>query len=32
MQIKQFPVIDLTVTGENITRLLRAKGLTVREV
>ena len=32
MIVKQFPVIDLAATGENITRLRRAKGLTVREV
>lgn len=32
MHMKQFPVIDLTATGENITRLRREKGLTVREV
>ncbi len=32
MMEKQFPVIDLAATGENISRLRRAKGLTVREV
>ena len=32
MTAKQFPVIDLAATGENISRLRRAKGLTVREV
>ena len=32
MHMKQFPVIDLTAPGENITRLRREKGLTVREV
>ena len=32
MTVKQFPVIDLAATGENISRLRRAKGLTVRQV
>ncbi len=32
MTEKPFPVIDLTATGANITRLRRAKGLTVREL
>ena len=32
MTAKPFPVIDLTATGANITRLRRAKGLTVREL
>ena len=32
MQTKRFPVIDLTATGENIIRLRRARGLTVRDV
>ena len=32
MTAKQFPVIDLTATGANITRLRRARGLTVREL
>ncbi len=30
--IKQFPVIDLAATGENISRLRRERGLTVRDV
>ena len=29
---KMFPVIDLVATGENITRLRKAKGLTVRDM
>lgn len=29
---KMFPVIDLVATGENITRLRKAKGLSVREM
>ncbi len=32
MTAKPFPVIDLTATGANITRLRRARGLTVREL
>ena len=28
---KMFPVIDLTATGENIVRLRKARGLTVRD-
>ena len=32
MTEKQFPVIDLAATGENIVRLRRARGLTVREL
>ncbi len=32
MQIKRFPVIDLAATGENITRLRQARGLTVRDL
>ena len=32
MQTKRFPVIDLAATGENITRLRQARGLTVRDV
>ena len=30
--MKNFPVIDLVATGENITRLRKAKGLTVRDL
>ena len=29
---KMFPVIDLVATGENITRLRKARGLTVRDL
>jgi transcriptional regulator with XRE-family HTH domain len=29
---KMFPVIDLTATGENIIRLRKARGLTVRDL
>ena len=29
---KMFPVIDLEATGENITRLRKARGLTVRDL
>jgi len=29
---KMFPVIDLAATGENIVRLRKAKGLTVRDL
>ena len=29
---KMFPVIDMAATGENILRLRKAKGLTVREL
>ena len=29
---KMFPVIDLTATGENIVRLRKARGLTVRDL
>ena len=29
---KMFPVIDLEATGENITRLRKARGLSVRDV
>ena len=29
---KMFPVIDLAATGENITRLRKARGLTVRDL
>ena len=29
---KMFPVIDLVATGENITRLRKARGLTVRDM
>ena len=32
MQTKRFPVIDLAATGENILRLRKARGLTVRDV
>lgn len=32
MQSTPFPVIDLAATGENITRLRKARGLTVRDV
>ena len=32
MQSRPFPVIDLAATGENIARLRRARGLTVREL
>ena len=32
MSIKQFPTIDMTATGENIARLRREKGLTVRDI
>ena len=30
--MKNFPVIDLVATGENITRLRKAKGLSVRDL
>ena len=30
--MKMFPVIDLEATGENITRLRKARGLTVRDL
>ena len=30
--VKQFPVIDPIATGENIMRLRKAKGLTVRDL
>ena len=30
--MKMFPVIDLEATGENITRLRKAKGLSVRDL
>ena len=30
--MKMFPVIDLVATGENITRLRKARGLTVRDL
>lgn len=29
---KTFPVIDLTATGENITRLRKDRGMTVRDL
>ena len=29
---KMFPVIDLVATGENIARLRKARGLTVRDL
>ena len=32
MAVAQFPVIDLTATGRNITRLRKAKGLSVRDI
>jgi len=32
MSMKQFPVIDMAATGENIRRLRLARGLTVRDV
>lgn len=32
MAVTEFPVIDLTATGENITRLRKAKGLSVRDI
>ncbi len=32
MAVTEFPVIDLTATGRNITRLRKAKGLSVRDV
>lgn len=32
MQLIEFPVIDLAATGRNITRLRKARGLTVRDV
>ncbi|MBO5867537.1 MAG: helix-turn-helix transcriptional regulator [Oscillospiraceae bacterium] len=30
--VKMFPVIDLVATGENIVRLRKARGLTVRDL
>ena len=30
--VKMFPVIDLEATGENITRLRKDRGLTVRDL
>ena len=30
--MKMFPVIDLVATGENITRLRKARGLSVRDL
>ena len=30
--VKQFPVIDPIATGENILRLRKAKGLSVRDL
>jgi len=32
MAVTAFPVIDLTATGRNITRLRKAKGLSVRDI
>lgn len=32
MAVTEFPVIDLTATGRNITRLRKAKGLSVRDI
>ena len=32
MAVGEFPVIDLTETGRNITRLRKAKGLSVRDI
>ena len=32
MAVIAFPVIDLTATGENITRLRKDKGLSVRDI
>ena len=32
MQPTKFPVIDLQATGRNITRLRKARGLTVRDI
>lgn len=32
MQMKRFPVIDLSATGKNIIRLRQARGLSVRDV
>ena len=32
MAVTSFPVIDLTATGRNITRLRKAKGLSVRDI
>ena len=32
MMTKMFPVIDMAATGENITRLRKERGLTVRDV
>ena len=32
MQCKAFPVIDVRATGQNIQRLRKARGLTVRDI
>ena len=32
MAVTEFPVIDLTATGRNITRQRKAKGLSVRDI
>lgn len=32
MEVKQFPVIDMAATGQNIIRLRKERGLTVRDL